>query len=93
MDLITKEIDPQPDDEIFWQGRFNQASGTSVFTKQHLGIGQIKQVPKFIASFLKLDEPEKYTGHALRGTAATEMANQGASNRQLMQKFGWSKYN
>ena len=93
MEQITKQIDPQPDDEIFWQGRYNQADGTSSFTKQHLGIGQIKEVPKFIARFLKLENPESYTGHALRGTAATEMANQGASNRQMMQKFGWRKEN
>ena len=93
MEVITKEIDPKPDDEIFWQGRINQADGTSSFAKQHLGIGQIKQVPKFIASFLQLENPESYTGHSFRSTAATEMANQGASNRQLMQKFGWSKYN
>ena len=62
VEAINKEISPLPDDQIFWTGRM-KPDGSSMFTKQHLGIGEIRAVPKFIASWLKKDETEKYTGN------------------------------
>ena len=61
VELINKQVSPAPDDQIFWTGRL-KSDGSSKFTKQHLGIGEIRAVPKFIAGWLKKDEPEKYTG-------------------------------
>ncbi|XP_023310086.1 uncharacterized protein LOC108905534 isoform X2 [Anoplophora glabripennis] len=42
---------------------------------QLVGINKIGQVPQMIANYLKLDEPHLYTGHSLRRTSATLLAN------------------
>ena len=61
VETVNKQISPAPEDQIFWTGRL-KSDGSSKFTKQHLGISEIRAVPKFIASWLKKDNPEKYTG-------------------------------
>ena len=45
------------------------------------------QLPKKIATFLNLPDAACYTGHSLRRTAATWLANEGFTTLQ-MQKFG-----
>jgi integrase len=56
-------------------------------TKQKRGKTFFYELPKRIATFLKLEHPEKYTGHAIRRTATTWLAEQGAS-ASIIQKFG-----
>lgn len=45
---------------------------------------------KLVALRLGLANPESYTSHCWRRSAATTMANSGASAAQLQRKFGWA---
>ena len=57
--------------------------------RQVIGKNKISEVPKMIAMFLKLEDPESYTGHCLRRTAATLLANSGANMTTVKQLGGW----
>ena len=46
---------------------------------QPVGKNKITGMPKEIAAWFKLPNPEKYTGHAYRRTAATLLANGGGT--------------
>ena len=46
-------------------------------------------MPKEIAEFLKLQNPEKYTGHSFRRTSTTIFSDAGASVFELQQLGGW----
>lgn len=54
-----------------------------------MGINTFGLCPLQIARFLKLDNPEKYTGHAFRRTSATIMANSGMTIDQIQRQVGW----
>lgn len=57
---------------------------------QVIGKHIISLVPKEIAKFLKLDNVNKYTGHAFRRTSATLLANtSGADILDLKRHGGW----
>ena len=59
------------------------------FTGSPLGINQVRKVPKSIAEFLDLAEPEKYTGHSFRRSSASALADAGASREVLKRHGGW----
>ncbi|KAK4882876.1 hypothetical protein RN001_006195 [Aquatica leii] len=42
-----------------------------------IGINKIGQMPKSIATFLNLSNPEDYTGHCFRRSSVSELANRG----------------
>ena len=48
-------------------------------TKQVIGRNKIALMPRIIANFLNLDNPELYTGHSFRRTSATLLADSGAN--------------
>lgn len=54
-----------------------------------LGKNNLAAITKEIASFLKLEDAEKYTSHSLRRTGATLLAEQGISTEALRQYGGW----
>lgn len=56
---------------------------------QVIGKDKIGKMPKETAEFLKLSDPEKYTGHAYRRSSATILSNAGASTYELQQQGGW----
>lgn len=56
---------------------------------QNVGIHKIGGVPKNVAAFLKLENPETYTGHALRRSSATMVVEGGADLLTLKQHGGW----
>lgn len=56
---------------------------------QRVGIHKIASIPKLIATFLHLPESDKYTGHCLRRTSATVLANMGGSLTDLKRLGGW----
>lgn len=58
-------------------------------TRQPIGINKIGAMPKEIASFLNLSNPEKYTGHCFRRSSATLLANSGADLIELKRHGGW----
>ena len=72
-------------------GRFfrNYNYKSKKFTSQPMGRNAIAKVPAFIASFLKLEHPEKYTSHCFRRSSATALADSGASLPSLKRQFRW----
>jgi hypothetical protein len=49
----------------------------------------IGKIPSYIASFLHLNDPEKYTGHFFRHSSASWLANVGADKDTIMRHGGW----
>lgn len=59
-------------------------------TRQFVGIHKIGGVPKKIAEFLNLENPEAYTGHSFKRSAASMLAENGCAFMTL-NKFGGKK--
>lgn len=59
-------------------------------SSQNIGMNRLKCHTKEIAAFLQLPEPEKYTSHSGRRTAATFLANKGATNVQIKNIGEWT---
>lgn len=57
--------------------------------KQVVGIHTIGGIPKKIAKYLGLPDPECYTGHAFRRSSATIYCNSGANLLDLKRLGGW----
>jgi len=62
---------------------------TRAGTQVPLGKTTLAETPKLVAAFLKLPNPERYTGHGLRATGATAMADHGATELELMTAGNW----
>lgn len=58
-------------------------------SKQVIGINSFGSMPKSVAIFLKLEEPESYTGHTFRRSSATLLADSGADLLTLKRHGGW----
>lgn len=58
-------------------------------TRQVIGINKLGNMPKQIATFLNLDNPQEYTGHCFRRTSATTLVNAGADIITLKRHGGW----
>jgi integrase len=78
-----KERRPIPDGRLFLQSR----KGT--ITRQVLGVNSIAKVPGQIAEYLKLPERGSFTGHSLRRTSATLLADSGADILTLKRHGSW----
>ena len=55
-----------------------------------MGKNTIAGFPKEIATFLGLENPTAYTGHSLRVTSATVLADEGANNLALKRHGRWT---
>ena len=66
--------------------RINKAG--SAFLASPIGRNQFYGLPRKIALCLEKD-PEGYTGHSMRRSAALAAANGGASTMDLRRHFGW----
>lgn len=62
-------------------------------TKQPIGKNKFGAMPKEIALFLQLENPERYTGHSFRRTSATIAAEAGADLVTLKRLGGWKSSN
>lgn len=84
--MVKKYVDIRPKDapSSFF---LNYQNGKCL--KQVIGINKFGRMGKEIATYLKLPNPEKYTGHALRRSSATLVANAGASMTTLKRHGGW----
>lgn len=58
-------------------------------TQQPIGINTFGEMPRIIAKYLNLEEPEKFTGHAFRRSSATILADAGADVITLKRHGGW----
>ncbi|KAJ8912672.1 hypothetical protein NQ315_011031 [Exocentrus adspersus] len=60
-------------------------------TVQPVGKNTFGEIPSIIAKYLGLSDPDKYTGHCMRRTSATLLAEAGASMTTLKRHGGWKK--
>jgi integrase len=58
-------------------------------TVQPVGINKIASIPSVIASYQKIEHPETYTGHSLRRSSTTLLAEGGADVINLKRHGGW----
>lgn len=58
-------------------------------TRQAIGINKFGGLPKQIATYLNLPEPELYTGHSFRRTSATLLVDNGGDITALKRHGGW----
>lgn len=58
-------------------------------TVQCVGINTMSKVPTSVASFLKLPDAESYTGHSMRRSSATMLANAGSDLTTIKRHGGW----
>ena len=59
------------------------------YSKLPMGINYMYAMPRDIATALKLENPESYTGHGFRRSCATQMADSGANSVELRRFFLW----
>ena len=62
---------------------------TCRLVNQPMGVNTLYGIGKDVAIKLGLENPETYTGHCFRRTAATMAADGGATPQQLQRAFGW----
>jgi integrase len=62
-------------------------------TNKQIGKNTIASYPQEIASFLNLNNPSSYTGHSLRKTGATLLADSGVDVINIQRAGGWSSPN
>ncbi|KAJ8914384.1 hypothetical protein NQ315_017474 [Exocentrus adspersus] len=58
-------------------------------TVQPVGKNTFEKIPSIIAKYLGLSDPDKYTGHCMRRTSSTLLAEAGASMTTLKRHGGW----
>ncbi|XP_074109019.1 uncharacterized protein LOC141533835 [Cotesia typhae] len=58
-------------------------------TTQNIGINTFGSMPQKVAKFLKLANPETYTGHSFRRTSTTLLADFGADLLTIKRHGGW----
>jgi integrase len=54
-----------------------------------MGINTLRKIPSQIAAFMGLENPQEYTGHSLRATSATVLADSGVSMENLKRHGHW----
>jgi integrase len=70
-------------------GRFFHQYRNKKVTRQNLGKSWFQQLPKTIAKWLQIPNWENYTGHSIRRTAATWVADAGVTKIQMKRHFRW----
>jgi integrase len=78
------------DGPLFYTGRKKKPKCVSGFYNSPMGIHTLENCGKDVAAELGLNDPNSYTGHCWRRTAATEAANNGATGIQLKHHFNWT---
>ena len=58
-------------------------------TTQRIGVNKLASMGKQIATYLKLPNPELYTGHSFRRSSATLLVDAGADITALKRHGGW----
>ena len=85
LDSVSRVLGPfQPDDKLF-----KGCHSGIRFVNQPFGRNQLQKVGQDVAMELGLPDPEAYTGHCWRRSAASQAALAGASTTQLKKGFGW----
>ncbi len=61
------------------------------YTKQVMGKNYLAKTGHILAKELGLSNPDEYTGHCFRRSAATAASNNGANTMELKRHFGWQQ--
>ena len=69
--------------------KFFQQYRDGICKNQNIGINTFGGMPKIVAKYLQLENPELYTGHTFRRTSATLLADTGASLLTIKRHGGW----
>lgn len=59
------------------------------FKNSPMGINTMRVIPSLVATYLGLEKPTEYTGHALRATSATVLADSGITMENLKRHGQW----
>ena len=87
VDIYLKRI---KEDLGIFTGRLLWTGNGVNFTKIPLGRNMIGKVPSQLAKRLNLDSPDGFTFHSFRRSAATAVADVGATSEQMCDFFGWA---
>lgn len=87
LDIYRKYIKLRPTNAVSTHLFLNYRNGKC--SQQVVGKGTIGKWPSKIATYLKLEEPNDYTGHAFRRTSATFLVNKGVDVLGLKRHGGW----
>lgn len=87
LDLYRKYVCMRP--KGIPHGRFFLNYKKEKCTIQPVGINTISKIPQEVASFLNLPEAQLYTGHSLRRSSASLLANAGADITTVKRHGGW----
>ena len=74
-------------------GRLLWTGNAKFFINQPMGRNMVAKVPSDMAERLQLDTPGGYTFHSYRRSAATAVADAGATSEQMRDFFGWANTN
>lgn len=83
----------RPEDMANVNSRFFLNFQNGKCTRQVVGINKFSKFPMQIAQYLKLPDPQKYTGHCFRRTSATLLVDAGGDLLQLKKHGGWKSSN
>jgi hypothetical protein len=72
-----------------FQGRVWYTCTPKAVRKQCMGGHTVENVPHQVAKYMNFPDPEIYTFHSFRRTAATNAADAGSTTEQLVDFFGW----
>lgn len=86
VEMCRKYINLRPENA---GGRFFLRYAAGKCTKQHIGINTISKTFSKVASFLGLPDPESFTGHGMRRSSATLLANAGGDITTVKRHGGW----
>lgn len=75
--------------EINTSDRFFLTYRKGKCTQQPVGINTFGKMPKIIAEYLQLPNPEGYTGHSFRRTSTTLLADAGADLLEIKRHGAW----
>ena len=87
LDLYIRSIKEQLD---IYSGRLLWTGNSVGFEKRPMGRNMVAKVPHDMATYLKLENTEAYSFHSFRRSAATAVADAGATSEQMQDFFGWS---
>lgn len=89
---LTTYLESVPEGhEFLWHGLKWAGKGkTAGFKISRLGINTCRKLSVQIAKTLGLPDPDRFTGHGIRRSSATRMADSGASLSEIMRFFNWS---
>lgn len=90
-DIVKRYFNLRPGD--LKTNRFFMQYRDKKCVKQVVGKNKISAVPKEIATYLNLPNPQDYTGHCFRRTSATILADSGADLTTIKRHGGWKSSN